>query len=195
MPVLVQPATVPPAQKSTSSGWATTTSARSTSVSARTTITPVSWPHSSKRVRRTQRYCRCQLPGMTASWEGGQQRRKRPTAGSTATCRPQSDRTFVADRGRSRHPPPTLARPNAVLAKPTRRLQPQTPGADPPHGGSDLPRIDSPNLMDLARSRATRSCWLRRWSSLGLSLLSQGRPCGRPPAAAVLGRQGHHQRT
>jgi hypothetical protein len=46
--------------------------------------------------------------------------------------------------------PPTLARPNAVLAKPTPRLQPQTPSADPPHGGSDLPRIDSPNLMDLA---------------------------------------------
>src|SRR6266545_3777908 len=61
MPALVQQATVPPAQKSTSSGWATTTSARSISLSARTTITPVRWRDSSNLIDGSNATVGCRL--------------------------------------------------------------------------------------------------------------------------------------
>jgi hypothetical protein len=77
---------------------------------------------------------------------------KRPTAGSTATCRPPERPHVPCRRTAADHATrsPTLARPNAVLTRPTRRLWPEGSGADPPHGGRHLSRIDSPHLMDLA---------------------------------------------
>jgi hypothetical protein len=71
MPVPVQPATVPPAQKSTSSGWATTTAPAQPLCQQEPRslpsdgVTAATWP------KEPQRYCR--LPGarLTASREEG----------------------------------------------------------------------------------------------------------------------------
>jgi hypothetical protein len=159
MPVLVQPATVPPAPE--------IDIIRVGNDHQRPLDLCVSTNHDHSRqmvsqqqpAQEPQRHCECQLPGMTASREegrsggSGQRQVQRQPVGPGATALPW--RRSAADHATA----PTLARPNAVLNRPTRRLRYGASGADPPHGG-DLPWIDSSAPHGACLSRATRSCWV-----------------------------------
>jgi hypothetical protein len=86
MPVLIQAATVPTGPEIDIIRMGNDTSARSTAVSARTTITPVRGCVSSKPIRRSQRYCT--LPaGPEREPRRHQWKEQRTTASAVASLR------------------------------------------------------------------------------------------------------------